>query len=117
MHGTDHFCCSHPQGLLQDNSNLSSVLALFFRDDLLLWSARRNSANSVAALGAFQQLPSLVNQNVDKCLERVRQVAPAVGPGPDSATWRVPHRGALELVEAAMSPQLLCRQDPTWHAC
>ena len=63
-----------------------------------------------------EMLKALVASNVKKTLERVRVVAPNVGPD-DGGNSPVPPvaAGVLELVDAATSIGNLCRMEATWH--
>ena len=102
------------QGLLQHHTSLPSMLALFLRDDILAWAARRSGSRSIAALaGSLKpaQLDACVNLNVKAAMERAAQMGPA-----SSVTCEGnPQAGMRHLVELAVSPANLCRMEPTWQ--
>eukprot|EP00887_Chlorella_sp_A99_P004017 scaffold11.g4017.t1 len=102
------------QGLLHQHGSLPSQLALFLRDDILAWAARRSGARSIAALAASlkpAQLDACVNLNVKAALDRTSQLGPA-----SSVTCEGnPQQGMRHLVEAAVAPANLCRMEPTWQ--
>ncbi len=103
--------------LLSPSGNLSSALSMFFREDVVAWLGRKARGAGSGAAGS--QLPAatlkrLVSGNVSAAAERLRHFAPA-RVGEDELPRAPVHQSALELAEAATSPKLLCRQDPTWH--
>lgn len=102
------------QALQATHSSLPSLLALFLRDDILAFAARRSGARSIAALAQnfkTAQLETCVDHNVSAAGERVAQL----GPGPGVTAAGNPQTGARALVEAATSPANLCRMEPTWQ--
>ena len=66
--------CAAAQAVLAKHSNLADLLALFFRDDIVAWTQRR--AQRGAGLRT-PQLKQLVDLNVEQCLKRMGEVAPA----------------------------------------
>lgn len=105
-------CCL--QALLGRHSNLGDVLAMFLRDDILAWMARRSGRPSSAgvALGG-SLLAEMVRLNSERGLDRLRQLTPKAPPGDSLAAD--PQRGVHELVSAAVDPRNLCKMDPTWQ--
>ena len=97
-------------GLLQaataKHTNIKDVLALFFRDDIIAWSARRSGRHASAGAGLRpSQLKQLVQANVEKTFERLKEVCfPVVG-----LIWRS-GRGA-----AAHSPCVKPRRTVLCH--
>ncbi|KAL6768445.1 hypothetical protein ACKKBF_B39155 [Auxenochlorella protothecoides x Auxenochlorella symbiontica] len=102
------------QGLQAPHSPLASLLALFLRDDILAWAARRSGSRSVAALSSSfgpAQIQTCVAMNVKAATERVA----AVGPASSVLAAANPQTGMRKLVDAATNPQNLCRMEPTWQ--
>ncbi len=62
------------QAVLAPKGNLADLLALFFRDDLQGWAGRRNPA--ARSWLREPQLRALVDDNLARCLRRLRHAAP-----------------------------------------
>ena len=64
------------QAVVTKHTNIRDVLALFFRDDIIAWSARRSGRHASAGAGIKPaQLRSLVQMNVERTFERLREVS------------------------------------------
>lgn len=102
------------QALQAADAPLAALLALFLRDDILAWAARRSGTRSIAALAASfraEQLATCVQLNVAAATTRIA----GVGPGPAVVAQGNPQAGMRALVEAATNPANLCRMEPTWQ--
>lgn len=63
------------QAAVKKHTNIQDVLALFFRDDIIAWSARRSGRHASAGAGIKQaQLRHLVQLNVERTFERLKEV-------------------------------------------
>ncbi|CAH9105798.1 unnamed protein product [Cuscuta europaea] len=98
-------------------------LAMFFRDELLSWSWRRQLGMPVGpVVGAGNLNPAELKQkittNVEHVIGRVNGIAPQYISEEEENTMDPPQsvqRGVSDLVDAALSPRNLCMMDPTWH--
>ncbi|KAL4439666.1 hypothetical protein ABPG75_002667 [Micractinium tetrahymenae] len=98
------------QALQAEQGITSSMVALFFRDDILSWAARRSGARCIAALNASlktTQLETCVAWNSASCMNRMGVMAPA--------REGHPQQGTRALVAEAVAPANLCRMCPTWQ--
>lgn len=101
------------QGILGRNNNLADLLGLHFRDDIPTFMTRRSGRSCIAGLPITPgQLQEMVHLNVERALERMREVVPPVSRENVAAD---PQRGAHELVAQATDSRNLCKLDPTWH--
>lgn len=63
------------QAATAKHTNIRDVLTLFFRDDIIAWSARRSGRHASAGAGLKPaHLKQLVQLNVDKTWERLVEV-------------------------------------------
>ena len=63
------------QAAVAKHTNIKDVLALFFRDDIIAWSARRSGRHASAGAGIKPaQLRSLVHLNVERTFGRLKEV-------------------------------------------
>ena len=109
------------QGLQQERSPISSMLALFLRDDLLAYAQRRLAAQSIAAVKLMpSQVELAVMSNVTQTVGRLEKIGPknSVTPAtvPGAQTLANPQAGMRELMAVAMSATQLCQMDPTWQS-
>lgn len=101
------------QGILGRNNNLADLLGLHFRDDIPTFMTRRSGRTCIAGLQiASAQLQEMVRLNVERAVERMREVTPPQNKDNPAAD---PQRGAHELVAQATDNRNLCKLDPTWH--
>ena len=57
------------------HTNIRDVLSLFFREDIIAWSARRSGRHASAGAGLKPaHLKQLVQLNVEKTFERLKEV-------------------------------------------
>ncbi|KAK9855808.1 hypothetical protein WJX84_006870 [Apatococcus fuscideae] len=117
------------QACLMPHSNLQHLLSMFFRDDITAWAIKRTrmmgpaSSSSSGSTSGLRpsQLRSVVIRNIDDCFNRLKIIAPTQPPPRQEhevvGVGAVPglQQGAVQLVEAALDPRLLCKMDPTWH--
>ncbi|GIL45633.1 hypothetical protein Vafri_2841, partial [Volvox africanus] len=120
------------QALTARNSNANHFLALFFRDDIVAWAARRSQKQAIGMKN--ETLKPLVTRNVRMVMDRVQKACPVVPPEDAAASPPGPGRppqppqpggvvplpvpllpGLTELIGAATDPKNLCRMEPTWH--
>ncbi|GFR40173.1 hypothetical protein Agub_g730, partial [Astrephomene gubernaculifera] len=113
------------QALAARGSNAQHFLALFFRDDIVAWAARRSSKQAFSMKN--ETLQSLVLRNTSMVLERIQRTCPvqpsedptppgqqpAGRPSPLLTVPLLPY--IVELIAAAQEPKNLCRMEPTWH--
>ncbi|CAH9116378.1 unnamed protein product [Cuscuta epithymum] len=98
-------------------------LAMFFRDELLSWSWRRQlgmPVGPVAGAGNLNpaELKQKITTNVEHVIGRVNVIAPQYISEEEENTMDPPQsvqRGVSDLVDAALSSRNLCMMDPTWH--
>lgn len=89
------------------------MLALFLRDDILAWMARRSGRPSSAGVPLNSGvLAEMVRVNVDRAIERMSHIAPSP---PTNGFAADPQRGVHELVSVAVDARNLCKMDPTWQ--
>ncbi|KAL4854024.1 Transcription-associated protein 1 [Chlorella vulgaris] len=102
---------SAAQALQTDPHVASAIIALFFRDDILSWAARRSGARCIAALNASlktTQLETCVAWNTAASMHRITTMAPA--------REGHPQQGTRALVAEAVAAENLARMCPTWSA-
>lgn len=109
------------QAVLQPGMCFEAQLALFFRDQLMLWPWRRQQAVGPQVGGpgpgaSAPELKQIALRNMEKAMERCHDIAPLL---PSASAEGTPvggsvQRGVSQLVEQALSPKNLCRMDATW---
>eukprot|EP00958_Prasinococcus_capsulatus_P028070 scaffold6247_cov416-Prasinococcus_capsulatus_cf.AAC.16 len=89
---------------------------MFFRDELLSWSWRRQPHSMNAMPPSIVELKKKVDGNVQEVMHRAHAVAPEPYPL-DAGQMNLGsvQQTACDLVTAATSPERLCQMDPTWH--
>eukprot|EP00253_Pinus_taeda_P027347 PITA_27347 len=115
-------CAAAQSFVAQKSQHVQHHLAMFFRDELLSWSWRKQSAmpSQTASAGAINPVDfeKKLATNVEQVIGRIKGIAPQCFLEKDKNTTeplQSVQRGVTELVEAALQPKSLCMMDPTWH--
>lgn len=77
-------------------------------------AARKSGKSGFTPSVNNNTLKMLVAQNVRKTLERLRAMSPALVPE-ETLPMNPINAGVQELIEQAIKPSNLCKQDVTWH--
>ena len=67
----------HAQAIMARDGALADLLALFLRDDISAWGARRMQRGAAMRPPTLKQL---VDSNIDACMQRMAQVRPREPP-------------------------------------
>ena len=110
------------QGLQQERSPLPSMLALFFRDDILSFAQRRLQLRSVAAVSVpinAQSLETATINNLNNCMHRLENMGPRSSVTPPTLHGSIdianPQSGMRKLIDEAVDPNNLCQMEPLWQ--
>lgn len=100
------------QALVAKHSQVEEDVALFQKDDILIWYARKaNKSTTASIVVSPTQLGELTRRNARGAITRLRTIAPP----PKLNDQEDPQQGAHMLVEQATMIKNLCRMDPTWQ--
>lgn len=100
------------QALTAKHSQVEEDLALFQKDDILAWLARKTGkTTSASVLISANQLSDLTRRNARNAFKRLQQIAPPPNPSPNDD----PQTGAQQLVKDATDVKNLCKMDATWQ--
>ena len=99
------------QALTAKHSQFEEDIALFQKDDLLAWLARKTSKPTAASVNIpSPHLAELIRRNAAAAILRMRQIAPPEPADPNQN----PQNGAYHLVAQATDVKNLCKMDATW---
>ena len=96
--------------------DLRAHLAMFFRDELISWSWRRQPHSANVMPPSIMELKKKVDGNVQDVMHRAHAVAPIKQfQDNNQMVMSSAQQAACDLVAVASNPDKLCQMDPTWH--